>query len=59
MNEPGGRVQLPVIPDLFPDEIFHRFHVVVGGFFDLFDPAGISRGEITEDRFKFPVSCRT
>ena len=38
---------------LLLDEVLHRFYVVVGPFFDLFDPEGILFREVTVEVAKF------
>jgi len=47
--------KLFVIPDLklvklLLDIVFHRFHIVIGGLFDLFYLIGIFKGEVPADQ---------
>ena len=41
--------QLGVAGEFLFDEVFHRFHVVVGGGFNLFDAQGVCFAEVVDD----------
>ncbi len=48
VNKFVDRHQLGIVGDLLLDEVLNRFHVVVGGTFDLLDPLGMLDTEVVD-----------
>jgi hypothetical protein len=48
MDELADRFQFGVAGDLLLEQVFHRFHSVIGGALDVFDPLGVGQREILD-----------
>ena len=58
VDELGNGLQFLVAGKTLLDKVFHRFHIVIGGGFNILDPPGIHLGEARDNALKQFVGRR-